>query len=302
MQNEEKEIPQQFCFVCYSLTSERIIAKESTMFVCTTCGAQWQDSSSLVSPETLYSENYYKKIWGYSSETDALVGRSKHATSQKMIAFLHQYCKGGTVLDVGCGLGYLLSFLQQDSFAYDAYGVELSSFGKDISEKRIGKGKIFSSLADVKEHAKKKNLHFDAILFFDSMEHIPHQQRLFQDIHQLLKPNGVALAIMPDPSSWISQVMGRHWIEYKKDHVLFYSKKALQLQLEQKEFQLLFLSSTWKTVTLYYLIHYLSVFRIPVVSSVLVSLERYLPFWMLNLSLSLPIGQMIAVFSPKNIK
>lgn len=291
---QQKKIQKQrgHCFVCGNLASAMIFSKESTMFCCCSCGAQWQDPSSLVSSETLYSEDYYKNIWGYSPEKDALVGSSKYATSKKMIRLLHQYCKGGTVLDVGCGLGYLLSFLQQDSFAYDAYGVELSSFGKDISEKRVGKGRIFSSLDEV----KKKKIQFDSILFFDSMEHIPDQNQLFQDIVQLLKPHGIVLVIMPDSSSWINWVMGKHWIEYKKDHVLFYSKKALRFQLEQKGFRLLFLSSTWKTVTLYYLIHYLSVFRIPVVSSFLSFLEKILPEPLLNIPLSLPIGQMIAVF------
>lgn len=287
------------CFVCHASSFSSIHAKEVSMFRCSSCGAMWQpslkDSKAYLS---LYSEAYYTEIWGYSSTTDALVGKSKYATSKKMIALLHQYCKGGTVLDVGCGLGYLLSFLQQDSYAYDAYGVELSSFGRDISEKRVGKGRIFSSLDEV----KKKQLPFDAILFFDSMEHIPDQEQLFQDVRQLLKPTGVVLVIMPDSSSWTSRLMGKHWIEYKKDHVLFYSKKALRLQLEQKGFRLLFVSSTWKTVTLYYLIHYLSVFRIPIISSVLVSLEKFLPHWVLNILLSFPIGQMIAVFSPKNIK
>lgn len=292
MQQKKIQKQRNHCFVCGNPASAMIFSKESTMFSCCSCGAQWQDPSSLVSSETLYSADYYKNIWGYSPEKDALVGSSKYATSKKMIRLLHQYCKGGTVLDVGCGLGYLLSFLQQDSFAYDAYGVELSSFGKDISEKRIGKGRIFSCFEEV----KKKKILFDAILFFDSMEHIPNQDQLFADISSLLKPQGVVVVIMPDSSSWISRLMGKHWLEYKKDHVLFYSKKALRLQLENKGFQLLFLSSTWKTVTFYYLIHYLSVFRVPFVSSVLVSLEKILPEPLLNIPLSLPIGQMIAVF------
>ena len=104
---------------------------------------------------------------------------------------------------------------------------------------------------------------------------------------------------MPDASSFVAQLFGKNWLEYKEDHVLFYTKKSFAQQLEQKGYRLLLCRSTWKTVTLYYFISYLSVFRIPVVSSFFEFLERLLPAFVLNIPLSLPIGQMVAVFERK---
>ncbi len=284
------------CFVCQHRAFNTIIAKEATMRQCTNCGSLWQlNLKHETAYQDLYDEDYYRKIWGYSKETDHLVARSKWHVSQKFMRLLHQYKKGGTVLEVGCGLGYLLSLLQKDSFCYDIYGVEISSFAKKISEERVGAGKIFSSLHDI----KKKNLHFDALLFFDSLEHIPDQDALFADIDLLLNDNGVVLVIMPDSGSWISRIMGKYWIEYKQDHVLFYNKKSFALQLEQKRYQLLLCRSTWKTVTVYYLISYLSVFRIPFLSFFFDRVGKILPSFILNIPISLPIGQMVAVFVRK---
>ncbi len=286
----------EICFVCGDSHSPLKNTTPIPMYHCKICGSMWQQKMPhQKTDDELYSADYYKKIWGYSKETDSLVAKSKWFVSKKFITLLHQYKKGGSVLEVGCGLGYFLSFLQKDSFCYDAYGLEISSFAQQISEDRLEKGRIFSSFQDI----KKKNMRFDCLVFFDSMEHIADQDQLFNDIHTVLHEDGIVLVIMPDASSWVSRLFGRHWLEYKEDHVLFYTKKSFALQLQQKGYRLLLCQSTWKTVTLYYFISYLSVFRIPLVSSVLEFAQKILPSFILNMPLSLPIGQMVAVFERK---
>lgn len=284
------------CFVCGDSYSSLKNTTPIPMYHCNTCGSMWQQKMPhQKTDDELYSADYYKKIWGYSKETDHLVAKSKWLVSQKFITLLHQYKKGGSVLEIGCGLGYFLSFLQKDSFCYDVHGLEISSFAQQISEDRVGKGRIFSSFQDI----KKKNMLFDCLVFFDSMEHIADQNQLFEDIRIVLHEDGIVLVIMPDASSFVARLFGRHWLEYKEDHVLFYTKKSFAQQLDQKGYKLLLCRSTWKTVTLYYLISYLSVFRISLVSSCFEFLKKLLPEFFLNIPLSLPIGQMVAVFERK---
>ncbi len=291
-----QEVKETVCFVCKNTSSVLKNTKPIPMYRCNTCGSMWQQKSLAKKMDAeLYSADYYKRIWGYSKETDHLVAQSKYYVSKKFIKMLHQYKKGGTVLEVGCGLGYLLALLQQDSFCYDVYGIEVSSFAQQVSEERIGKRKVFSSFDEV----KRKNIRFDSIIFFDSLEHIPDQELLFKNIDAVLAQDGIVLVIMPDASSWIARIFGRNWLEYKEDHVLFYTKKSFAQQLEQKGYRLLLCRSTWKTVTFYYFISYLSVFRIPVVSSCFEFLEKLLPEFILNIPISLPIGQMVAVFERK---
>lgn len=285
------------CFVCNKIPTKTIHTKEAAMYVCSNCRAQWQwPLEEEKSYSYLYSEKYYKEIWGWNETTDVQVGRSKQATTRNFIKFLHNHKKGGKVLDIGCGLGYLLSFLQQDNYGYEVYGVELSEFARKISEERVGRGRIFESL----EHIKKRRMQFDAILLFDSMEHIPDQDKLLKDIDALLAPNGKVFVIMPAADSWTATIMGKHWIEYKKDHVLFYTKKGLKQQLEKYNFKIKDMHTCWKTVTLVYLASYLSVFRIPIISSLLTKIISFAPEFVQNISLSLPIGQMIVVFEKKN--
>lgn len=283
------------CFVCNQSPTKTICA-ETTMYSCSKCGAQWQwPLKQEKEYEDLYTEKYYKEIWGYSKGTDMQVGRSKKATTKSFIKLLHTYKRGGSVLDIGCGLGYLLLFLQQDNYGYDVYGVELSKFAQEISEERIGKGKIFTNVKQI----KKKKMQFDVILLFDSMEHIPDQDKLLTDIEMLLAPDGNVFVIMPAADSLAAKIMGKYWIEYKKDHVLFYTKRALKQQLEKHHFRIKYIRSCWKTVTLAYLASYLSVFRIPIVSTFLGAIIKIMPEAIQNIPLSFPIGQIMVVFERK---
>ena len=287
---------QNTCFVCNQPAAKTIHAKEATMYCCNNCGSQWQwplQEEKIY--EDLYSEKYYKEIWGWSERTDTQVGISKYVTTKKFIKLLHNQKKGGKVLDIGCGLGYLLSFLQQDNYAYEVYGVELSAFARTTSEKRVGKGRIFENI----EQIKKKKIQFDAILMFDSMEHIPNQEKLLKDIDTLLIPNGKVFVIMPAADSFAARIMGKYWIEYKKDHVLFYTKKGLEKQLEKYHFQIKYQKTTWKKVTLAYLASYLSVFRIFGISKILEKIVHILPQPIKNIPVSFPIGQMMVVFEKK---
>lgn len=263
------------CFVCNSEDNKIINARATTMLHCNNCGAEWQQT-----PEQFtYTEDYYKKIWGYSEETDAFVAKSKYVMSKQIISIIKKY-NPKTILDVGCGLGYLLSFLKE----YDAEGVEISDFARTIAEKRTGK-RVYKTLKEI----KKK---YDLLVFYDSFEHIVRQEQVFKDIKQVLNPNGKVIVIMPVSDSWTAKLMGKHWFEYKKDHVLFYSKKALKIQLEKHGFKALYVKSVWKTVTLYYLLSYLSFFHVGFLKKV----RKILPDAILNIPISLPIGQMLIVF------
>ncbi len=263
------------CFVCQSTNNKIIKAKAATMLHCNNCSAEWQQS-----PEQFtYTEDYYKKIWGYSEETDAFVAKSKYVMSKKALAIIKQY-NPQTILDVGCGLGYLLSFLKE----YDAEGVEISDFAREIAEKRTGK-KVYKTVKEI----KKK---YDLLMFYDSFEHIKDQDELFKDINQLLNKNGKVIVIMPASDSWITRIMGKHWIEYKKDHVLFYSRKAFKMQLEKYNLKTILIKSIWKTVTIYYLLSYLSFFH----ADFLKKIKKILPECILNIPISIPIGQMLVVF------
>jgi 2-polyprenyl-3-methyl-5-hydroxy-6-metoxy-1,4-benzoquinol methylase len=288
------------CFVCSGNKQNLCkINKNLIMHQCLACGAMWQ--VPLLEAEDykdIYDESYYRDIWGYSEKTDSFVARSKFVMSKPFIELIGRFKKSGRVLDVGAGLGYALSIMQCDEYGYDVYGVELSSFAREVCEKRIGKGKMFASLEEVKEQQKEstKEKKFDVIAMFDSMEHIPDQEQLFKDIDALLAEKGIVFVMMPDCSSWTRKVMWKKWIEFKKDHVLFYSKDAFRTQLEKQGYVIEHFSTPWKRVTIYYLISYLSVFRIPFVSSFLEAIRGILPQFVLDLPVAFPLGHMAVVF------
>ncbi len=283
------------CFVCNGHASFLCtFRRKITMRTCASCGAMWQVPLKTADAyKNIYSKKYYSDNWGYSSSTDSMVLKSKFVMSKKFIALLSYYKKGGRVLDIGAGLGYLLSFLRKEG--YDVYGTEISSFARNVAERRIGKERVFSSLT----HFKNKKMKFDSIILFDSMEHIPNQHQLFTNIHMLLADKGIVLVVMPMCHSLTAKIMGRYWLEYKKDHVLFYSENALRKQLATHGFVIDYISSSWKTVTVSYILSYLSFFRLPLIRSL--HLDTIVPRFILDLPISLPLGHMAIIFKKQKI-
>ena len=126
--------------------------------------------------------NYDEKYWGTIIDPDGvernrLEERERHlediCNELKYINSL----KPGKILDVGCGLGYLLSGVED---TWNKFGVEISKFASQSASKY---GKIFTGeLEDFKE---KK---FDFITAIHVIEHHPKPEKLIKKIYRLIKP------------------------------------------------------------------------------------------------------------------
>ena len=95
--------------------------------------------------------------------------------------------KGGKILDIGCGPGWLLSSLGVE---WDCHGVEGSSFASNVAKKfaKIHNGDI--------ETYNEEN--FDLIVSNHVIEHIPQPLLFLEKIKSLLKPGGRLILGTPD--------------------------------------------------------------------------------------------------------
>lgn len=92
------------------------------------------------------------------------------------------------ILDVGCGVGYFLHYLEQKGYT-NYYGIDISpecvEFVKNNVTERV-------EITDVFNFLKMKNNQFDAIIGNDVIEHIPRDKTLLflNLIYSSLKLNG----------------------------------------------------------------------------------------------------------------
>ncbi|PCG19264.1 class I SAM-dependent methyltransferase [Brachyspira sp. G79] len=133
------------------------------VILCPNCGLEFlyprlteEDKSKIYD-----TDNYV----GWGSENKAFISMKKEKF-KRVIKSVLNYKNSGKLLDVGCGLGYLLEVANEMGF--DSYGIELSKNGSDIAKKKFGDDKIYHGTV---ETCNWKNT-FDVITMNDLFEHI----------------------------------------------------------------------------------------------------------------------------------
>ncbi|MBA3816680.1 MAG: 3-demethylubiquinone-9 3-O-methyltransferase [Parachlamydiaceae bacterium] len=93
-----------------------------------------------------------------------------------------------TILDVGCGAGFLSNYLAQEK--HQVTGIDLSQSSLDVAKK-------FDSTSSVKYlHGNAYQLPcddacFDVVCAMDILEHVEHPANLIQEASRVLKPGGM---------------------------------------------------------------------------------------------------------------
>jgi len=107
--------------------------------------------------------------------------------------------KPGKILDVGCGLGFLLSGINSK---WEKHGVEISEYGANYAKQY---GKV---LCGVLQAAEYKSDSFDAVLCYHVIEHMKNPIDELIEIKRILKPGGKLILGMPDFECGIAQRFG----------------------------------------------------------------------------------------------
>lgn len=146
---------------------------------------------------------------------------SLRATFKKLLQTLDaQGVCGGSLLEVGCGPGYLLDEARE--FFDDRVGVELSAATAKEAQARTD-AKIYLSVDEIDETAM-----FDCIIATHVIEHVYEPVAFVQSLARHLKPGGSIILAAPHMGSIFRHLMGRRWPSFKyPEHVTFFDKKTL---------------------------------------------------------------------------
>jgi SAM-dependent methyltransferase len=117
------------------------------------------------------------------------------ALNRLILRSLDHLVSGGTVLDVGCGLGGTATLLADRGFP---------TFGIDPCHRAVGFANLnhdgrknpaffILSFQDLITACRKENLCFDNIIMTEVMQFIPALDKVFEDILSLISPAGVVV-------------------------------------------------------------------------------------------------------------
>lgn len=254
------------------------------MVCCRDCTLLYQPVERSEPVADNYPAGYYDS-WGEPEHARAV----KRATFDRYLRALERHVRPGRLLDVGCAFGYLLEAAA--ARGWEPYGVELSVEGARQAARAVGEGRVFCGAL---ETAPLEAGSFHAVTLTDVLEHLPDPVGSLRRCRELLTPDGRVLIVTPRAGGLSQRLMGRHWFQYKDEHLQLFTLQALRKALGRAGLAVVEHSPVRKLLSLRYLAGQFERYPRPVVTPALRMLNR-LPGPMTTHLWALPTGEQLVL-------
>ncbi|MFO0625756.1 MAG: class I SAM-dependent methyltransferase [Polyangiales bacterium] len=190
-----------------------------------------------VAVRAVYDDGYFTAgRFGY----DDYFGRERAVAHRKAQTRLERLAalglRAGRVLDVGCAAGYFLEVAQQQGWSVE--GVERSAEARTHAPDAV-RGAI-------RESADGLSGAFDAITFWDVLEHLDAPDEALRQYAKLLAPDGVLGIVVPVLGNVNTRLAPRTWDQYKPpEHLWYFSPRAMRAMLAAQGFRVVHEEPAW---------------------------------------------------------
>ncbi len=245
------------------------------IFGCENCGY----STLLPQPSDLELAGIYTKDYFFFDVSDrrqrhfqALKQKNASQYLDEIIDYLGQ-SKNIDLLELGFGCGDLLK--EAVSRGIRITGIDYSDYAVNkLTEDLKGKGQIFKGELEILNAEAQK---FDICVLADVIEHVRDPHLLLQQVCKLLKPGGVCFIFFPSLDSWSARLLKNNWMEYKAEHLHYFSSKTISKLIRDNGLSDLKEKSGYKTLSLDYISYHFEKYPVPFFSPLIKFLMRVLP-------------------------
>ncbi|WP_287497154.1 methyltransferase domain-containing protein [Pandoraea sp. CB10b_02] len=167
----------------------------------------------------------------YFEDLAALEGENFwfRARNRLILWALRKYCSQfHSLLEIGCGTGYVLSGIARAFPQASIYGTEIFTNGLRFSADRVPGAQLMQMDA---RHVPFSEA-FDVVGAFDVIEHIEEDTRVMAQVHAALKPGGYFLLTVPQ-HAWLWSAVDEYAC-----HVRRYSASELHDKLRSNGFEI----------------------------------------------------------------
>ncbi|MDQ7781618.1 MAG: class I SAM-dependent methyltransferase [Desulfomonilaceae bacterium] len=227
---------------------------------------------------TLYSASRFQ----YGAETGDL-----KTTYGRYLRKLEKYHAGkGTLLEIGCGNGYLLEQALNDNYRV-VVGVEPSREAVAAAAPQV-KNRI---VCDIMRPGLFEENQFDVVCMFQVLDHIAEPVPLLDECRKVLKPGGLVLAINHNIEAISARVLGPRSPILDIEHTFLFSRSTMRKLFESRGFLVEETGPVLNTYTLNYLLR-LAPLPMPVKESVLRATHR---LGVDSIRTTLPLGNLYLI-------
>jgi SAM-dependent methyltransferase len=204
------------------------------IYSCKTCHSQFIFEKE--QPKTVYENIYssdktygYERYYTFAKEIKSKKDPLKYlARSESTYYPVYDYLKdkkGLSVLEVGCGYGYLSYAL--DSEGFKVLGIDISSRAIDFAKKNFGAFFQTTQLDQLENITKEK---FDVIIATEVLEHIVDPRNFIVKCKGFLKKNGCIIITTPNRDYFPAEYTWR--TDLPPIHISWISNKGIKLLSE----------------------------------------------------------------------
>jgi len=176
------------------------------------------------------------------------------------------------LLEIGCGSGDFL--IEAQSRGFKVEGLEYSEHAAGEANARLG-------IAAVRVGSPEKGTlptdAYDVIGAFDVIEHLRSPAAALKHLSAALRPQGLIALATPSLNSWSRRLLGRHWMEYKTEHLTYFSRKSITSLLDNSGLEVIQLSPNYKALSFDYISAHFARFPVPMISPLVRLLRNVLP-------------------------
>ena len=221
----------------------------------------------------IYGANYFIDIHNKAGQDH--VEELKRATSINYLELLKQYrgMGGGNLLEIGCGNGDLLAEAIKSGFSVT--GVEFSSHACEVARSKLNDSE--SVICGQIDAISDQNEKYDVCILSDLIEHVRDPKQFLFKVHRLLKPNGIVFIATPTTDSWSARYLKDRWMEFKPEHLYYFSTANLQSLLIQCGFCEIVTMPGIKAMSLDYIADHFKRFPVPIISKIVSFVRKISP-------------------------
>ena len=184
---------------------------------CCHCGLIYQNPQ-LTQQELApyYPEAYDPYLKDISEEGSPLQRLDRHTWLARRCARVERHQRpAGRVLDVGCATGLFLDAMR--ARGWEVAGVEPSAYASAYARQTFD---LDVATATLEEIAFPDSA-FDVVTMWDVLEHVPDPRATLAEVARILRPGGLFVASLPNPTAVEARLFGSAWVGWDRPRHLY---------------------------------------------------------------------------------